>query len=203
MQMNSLAVLAALALPSAASAAQPDAPKSSTSPAPTPPPGSVESSKIRLDAQDIPGALADAQTVIAEGGGADAYAARADARRAEGGPYEQVLADYAEAAKLDPRYIDKYNGLIAQRDSELHRPKIKGGRGLNGVPVTFIALVAGASALCLGAAAVLSRRLGGVSSAADDEEILPGGKKKLPDSSETDEKTQEPPVKKTDSGSAS
>jgi hypothetical protein len=196
--MNFLAVLVMLALPSVASPAEPDTLKTSTAAAPTPPPGSVESSKIRLDAQDIPGALADAQTVIAEGGGADAYAARADAHRAEGAPFEQVLADYAEAAKLDPRYLDKYNGLIAQRESERHPQKTKGGRGLNGVPVSFIALVVGASVLCLGAAVVMSRRNGGVSSAVDDENIMPSGKQPPENAIESVRKIPAPTVKKPD-----
>ena len=79
--------------------------------------GTAESSKIRLDAQDAAGALADAETAVANGGGADAYAARADAKRALGRPMEAVIADYAEAANRDPRYIEKYKGLIVQSDS--------------------------------------------------------------------------------------
>ena len=176
--MNSLALWAMLALPSGAPA----------EPTPTPQPGSVESSKIRLDAYDVSGALADAELVIAEGGGADAFAARADAHRAQGAPFEEVLADYAQAAKLDPRYIEKYNGLIAQRESERNPKRIKGGTGLNGVPVSFIAVIAAASALCIAGAFLLARGRGGVSSATDDE---------------AGAKDQDSPVKKPEDGSAS
>jgi hypothetical protein len=108
---------------------------------PTPPPGNLESSKIRLDAHDVAGALADAEAVIArDGGSADAFAARADAKRALGRPMGEVLADYAEAAKLDPRYIEKLNGLIAQLKSEQHPDKRGWSKGLGGLPIGFIAL---------------------------------------------------------------
>ena len=114
--MKKLSLILLLALPCAA--ADPAAPEASTAaPAATPPPGSLDSSKIRLDAHDLPGALADAESVVAKGGGADAFAARADAKRALGMPIEQVLADYAQAVKLDPRYLEKYDGLVAQVES--------------------------------------------------------------------------------------
>jgi hypothetical protein len=149
-------------------------------PAATPAPGSINSSKIRLDAGDAVGALADAQLVVASGGGADAFAARADAKRALGSPYEEVLADYAQAAKLDPRYIEKYNGLIAQRESERNPKKAKGQTGLNGVPVGFLA-AAGIVGVFLIVAAVLAARRGGAQAAApDDEAVKTGGKAESP-----------------------
>ncbi len=174
-------LLIALAPPSAAEPATVPL-AASTAPAPelTPPPGTLDSSKIRIDAHDVSGALADAQLVISKGGGAEAYAARADALRAEGGHFDEVLADYARAAKLDPRYIEKYQGLIAQRDSEEHPQKSQGDKGLNGVPVSFIASVGAASLLCIAAAVVISRRRGRTPPAPDDEEIEPDGKVSTP-----------------------
>ena len=82
------------------------------------PSGTLESSKLKLAAQDAAGALADAETAVADGGGAAAYAARAAAKRALGGPLDEVISDYAKAAKLDPNYAEKYNGLIVQLNSE-------------------------------------------------------------------------------------
>ena len=167
-------------------------------PAPTPPAGSLESSKIRLDAHDVPGALADAQSVISKGGGADAYAARADAHRAQGRPFQEVLADYAEAAKLDPRYIEKYRGLIAQQASEEHPDTQKSGRGLNGVPMGFIAAVGAAGSLLIVGAVLLARRRGGKTALPNDEEIKPGGKKQAPDAAEGGPKAAAPPAKEPD-----
>lgn len=111
--MKTLALLLLLAAP-------PRAPAQTAPPAQpqTPASGTVDSSKIRLEAQDPAGALRDAETAVARGGGADAYAARADAKRALGRPIAEVAADYAEAAKLDPRYMAKYQGLLEQARSE-------------------------------------------------------------------------------------
>ncbi|MDE2141439.1 MAG: hypothetical protein KGL74_02215 [Elusimicrobia bacterium] len=125
--------------------------------APTPTPGTLDSSKIRLDAHDAKGALADAELVLAKGGGADAYAARADAKRALGQPMDSVLADYALAAKLDPRYIEKYQGLIAQSESEKNPKTAKGGTGLGGVPVGFIALSILVGMACIAGGVLMSR----------------------------------------------
>jgi tetratricopeptide (TPR) repeat protein len=162
-----LALLALSAAPVFAAAASTDDVRSS---ADTPARGTLDSSKIRLDSQDASGAFADAEAVIARGGGADAYAARGDAERALGRPVDEAIEDYRRAAELDPRYIEKYKGLIAQRDSEA-RPGSgarSAGKGLNGVPIAEVGAAALAGVLLVAVGAWLSRR-GGDSSAPDDE----------------------------------
>ena len=176
--MNILALALLLAFPAVA-APQDDGP-STTVQTPSPPPGSLEGSKIRLDAHDAEGALKDAEIALSKGGGADAYAARADAKRALGRPVDEAIADYAEAAKLDPRYIEKYNGLIAQKESEAH-PKTdsrSGGKGLNGVPIWEIALAAIAGFILIGAAVKMLRTRVEHPLAPDDEAVKPGGQEK-------------------------
>jgi hypothetical protein len=128
------------------------------------PSGTVESSRIRLAAQDAAGALADAEAAVARGGGAGAYAARADAKRALGRPIEEVLSDYARAAALDPRYIEKYQGLVAQRDSE-RDPRAAAKKSGKGLPrgANSVAEVLGVTmlgGLMLAAALVLLRGRG-------------------------------------------
>ena len=172
--MKPLALLLLLASPSFAAstgtaAAQPA----------TPPPGTLDSSKIRLDAQDAAGALADAETALAHGGGADAFAARADAKRALGRSMDEVIADYAAAAELDPRYIEKYKGLIAQKESEEH-PSAKAksggtGKGVNGLPIAEVLGTAAVGGLLIVAAMVLVRGRDKAPIAPDDEEVKPGG----------------------------
>jgi hypothetical protein len=148
----------ALLLASPALAAAQSAPKGvavSTAVVQTPRPAGLESSKVRLDAQDAAGALADAETALAHGGGADAYAARADAKRALGRPVEEVIADYAEAAKLNPSYIEKYQGLIAQENSEEHPGKKPRGTGPKGVPLAGLLAAVSIGGLCLGIAVTM------------------------------------------------
>jgi hypothetical protein len=146
---------------------------------PSPAPGTLDSSKIRLDAHDAAGALNDAEIALTKGGGADAYAARADAKRALGRPADEAIADYAEAAKLDPRYLEKWKGLIAQKESELH-PNLKGtgGKGLNGVPIAGIAAAAIAGVLLFGGAFAMLRSRAQHPLAPDDEQVKPGGDEK-------------------------
>jgi hypothetical protein len=86
---------------------------------PVPSTGTVASAQVRL-AHDPAGALADAETALAHGGGADAFAARADAELALGRPLDQVIADYGKAAKLNPDYLERYQGLVVQRYTESH-----------------------------------------------------------------------------------
>ncbi len=117
---------------------------------------------------------------LAKGGGADAYAARADAKRALGRPIDEAIADYAQAAKLDPRYIEKWKGLIAQKESEQH-PDSKshaGSKGLNGVPISEIAAAGIAGALLIGAAVRMLRKREEHPLAPDDEAVKPGGDEK-------------------------
>jgi hypothetical protein len=111
--------------------------------------GTVETARIRLKAEDLAGALADAETAVARGGGAEAYAARADAKLALGRPLDEVIADYAPAVKLDPRYAKRYQGLVDQKAS-LAEPRKKpkhlktAGENYNG-----LAMVLGTAALGL------------------------------------------------------
>jgi hypothetical protein len=163
---------------------------------PSPPPGSLDSSKIRLGAQDAAGALRDAETNLQHGGGADAYAARGDAKRALGRPVDEAIADYAEAAKLDPRYIEKWKGLIAQKQSEAH-PDLKGtgGKGLNGVPIAEIATAAVVGVMLLVAAVKLLSKREEHPLAPDDENVKSGGKENAPDPETKPADGEQPPPK--------
>ncbi|MFI5363209.1 MAG: hypothetical protein ACHQ49_14680 [Elusimicrobiota bacterium] len=200
--MKTLALLLLLASPTFA-ATQPNADGtpddveiSTAVQTPSPPPGSLESSKIRLDSQDAAGALRDAETNLQNGGGADAYAARADAKRALGRPIEEAIADYAEAAKLDPRYIEKWKGLIAQKQSETH-PDLKGqgGKGLNGVPIGEIGTAAVVGVLLLIASVKLLRKREEHPVAPDDEHVKSGGKENAPDPETKPADGEQPPPK--------
>jgi tetratricopeptide (TPR) repeat protein len=162
---------------------------------PSPPPGSLASSKIRLDAQDAAGALRDAETALNNGGGADAYAARGDAKRALGRPLDQVIADYAEAAKLDPRYIEKYKGLIAQQQSESNPKATAGGKGLNGVPVSVMATAVVVGVMLLVAAVKLIAKRESRPLAPDDEEVKSGGKQNAPSPETKPADLEQPPPK--------
>jgi tetratricopeptide (TPR) repeat protein len=164
-EMKKLALLLLLAAPAFAAAQRnadgtpEDVEVSTAVQIPSPAPGTLESSKIRLAAHDLPGALQDAEIALSKGGGADAYAARADAKRALGRPVDEAIADYAEAAKLDPRYLEKWKGLIAQKESEAHPvSRGSGGKGLNGVPIGWIVSSGIGGVLLLGVAAMKLRR---------------------------------------------
>jgi tetratricopeptide (TPR) repeat protein len=173
-----LLALPAFAAASAADGTPEDVDVSTVEQVASPPPGSLDSSKIRLDAQDAPGALADAEIALSKGGGADAYAARGDAKRALGRPVDEAIADYAEAAKLDPRYIERWKGLIAQKASEAH-PDLKTGasKGLNGVPVATIATAAIVGVMLIAAAVAMLQKRAEHPLAPDDEAIKTGGLK--------------------------
>ena len=204
-RISALALWGVLALPSGAAPgstpgsfqASTAAASASSAPAPTPPPGSVDSSRIRLDAGDAAGALADAELAIAKGGGADAFAARADAKRGLGRPYGEFLADYAQAAKLDPRYLDKYKGLIVQRESEEHPTKKKSETGLLGIPLGVIAAFGAVGVLCIIVPALLARRRAGKPAASDDEPAKSGGTIQTADAPEGGAKADGPPGKES------
>jgi hypothetical protein len=139
--MTTLALLLLLAAPGLASEILPPAPST----------GTVALAKLKLQVQDTQGALKDAEAAVANGGGADAYAALADAKFAVGRPIDEVIAEYAEAMKLDPKYAVKYKGLITQRDSEANRRTrlqtggMNVGSGANG----FAMLLAVSAISCL------------------------------------------------------
>jgi hypothetical protein len=127
--MKTLALALLLAGPApAATSSPPVAASSAPAQAGELPSATLESARIRLQAQDAAGALADAEAALAKKADADAYATRGAAKLAVGRPMEEVIADYAEASKRDPRYLERYKGLIVQRDSERNpRSKKTGG----------------------------------------------------------------------------
>lgn len=96
-------------------------------------PGTVAGSQYQLQHNNPAGAFADAQAAVARDGSADAYAARAEADLALG-RFSDSLADYSKASQLDPRYLEKYTGLLTQEESELNpNSKLqKGGKPMNG-----------------------------------------------------------------------
>jgi|CXWL01.1.fsa_nt_gi tetratricopeptide (TPR) repeat protein len=75
----------------------------------------VERSKARLASGDAAGALQDAEAAAAlDSNSADAYALRAEAKRALGRKAEEMAADYETAAKLDGRYAEAYKTLLTK-----------------------------------------------------------------------------------------
>lgn len=99
----------------------------------------TQNARTLLNADDLQTALATAEAAVAAGGGAAAYAARAEAKRALGRPAAEVIEDYAEAARLDPRYAEKYQGIIAQLRSRALPVKSKdGAAGAGGITMAFV-----------------------------------------------------------------
>jgi hypothetical protein len=120
-----LASLAPAQTPPPAASSAP-APAASTGPATGPAAVLIKNSKTRLQADDVQGALRDAEAAVAAGGGADAFAQRAEAKLASGRPIAEAVDDYEQAAKLDGRYAPQYAGLVDQMNTGLHpnaRPK--------------------------------------------------------------------------------
>lgn len=86
-----------------------------------------------LQSRDPVKELGAAQDAVNRGGGADAYAARGDAKRSLGRPFQDFVADYAEAARRDPKkYGEKFRGIIEQQESETKRQVKKYARGTPG-----------------------------------------------------------------------
>ncbi|MEQ1918045.1 MAG: hypothetical protein ABL955_02520 [Elusimicrobiota bacterium] len=78
----------------------------------------VQRSKARLSAGDAPGAHGDAEDALAlEPRLGEAYAARADAKRALGRAEAELLSDYEAAAKFDGRFTDAYKALVTRSAS--------------------------------------------------------------------------------------
>lgn len=99
-----------------------------------PAPASAQASDVfssqPLQLRDPVKELHDAQNAVDHGGGADAYAARADAKRSLGRPFDDYVKDYAEAARQDPKkYGEKFRGILEQQESQTKRgapkPKFK------------------------------------------------------------------------------
>lgn len=111
----------------------------------------AQNAKTLLDAGDLKTALADAEAAVAAGGGAEAFARRAEAKLALGRPLDEALSDYAEAARLDPRYEEKYRGILDQFQSESRRGKPKDARneGAGGVSMLFVLGLAAAGLVLL------------------------------------------------------
>jgi len=79
----------------------------------------VQRSKARLASGDAPGALGDSDDAIRmDPSLGEAYAARAEAKRALGRAEEELLTDYEEAAKLDGRFTQAYRALVTRLTGE-------------------------------------------------------------------------------------
>ncbi|HXT02188.1 MAG TPA: hypothetical protein VN915_16060 [Elusimicrobiota bacterium] len=133
--MKLLPALAVLASLGRAAAAQPAGPAISTADAQS----LTQNARTLLDARDAEHALADAEAAVQAGGGADAYAARAQAKIALNRP-DAGLIDYAEAARRDPaRYGAKYRALQAQLQPKTDKAGQKAAvGGVAGISIFFI-----------------------------------------------------------------
>lgn len=111
----------------------------------------VASARAKVKADDLAGALKDAEAAVAARGGAPALAARADVKRALGRPIAEAIDDYAAAARLDPAYQEKYEGLIAQRNTGLHPEKARKSQetGVADVPMRVVKGIGAAGAALL------------------------------------------------------
>jgi tetratricopeptide (TPR) repeat protein len=75
----------------------------------------VERAKARLASGDSAGSFADADAAVGlDSRNAEAYAARAEARRALGQAEAELLADYEAAAKLDGRFTQAFQDIVAK-----------------------------------------------------------------------------------------
>lgn len=118
-------------------------PASSTGPADT----LAQNSGRLLDAQDKKDALSQAEAAVNAGGGAEAYAARADAEAALGRA-DDALIDYEEAARRDPkRYGAKYETLKDRLHPKTDKNADKAALGgVAGVSIGMILTLGGAGA---------------------------------------------------------
>lgn len=101
----------------------------------------VARSQARLAAGDPVGARADADAAVALSPTyADAYAARAEASRALNPKDPQIEADYAEAARLDAKFKDAYEAIVAKASAQGGARNVAGSsapdpvRGMSGLP---------------------------------------------------------------------
>ena len=101
----------------------------------------VARSQARLASGDPVGARADADAAVALNPTyAGAYAARAEAARALNPRDPQIEADYAEAARLDAKFKDAYEALVAKTASKGSAGSAAGSsapapsRGMSGLP---------------------------------------------------------------------
>jgi hypothetical protein len=157
--MSSMNVLAALALTcSLARAAAPPLDAGTTEPVSAVDTATLtQNAKTLLNAEDRRTALAVAEAAVAAGGGAGAFAARAEAKLALGRPLEEALSDYAEAARLDARYGEKYRDLLSRVASRPGKPGDKIKRGAGGASILFVVVMT-AAGLALLAFAILILR---------------------------------------------
>jgi tetratricopeptide (TPR) repeat protein len=80
----------------------------------------VQRSRARAAAGDAAGALGDADDAIRmDPGLGEAYAARAEAKRALGRAEAELLADYEAAAKLDGRFTEAYKAVLIRTGGSL------------------------------------------------------------------------------------
>src|SRR6185312_800390 len=109
----------------------------------------VQNSETLLDQRDGQDALADAEAAVQAGGGADAYAARAEARIALNRA-DEGLIDYAEAARRDPgRYQKKYEALKARLEPNGEKGKSAKSHTPGGIALIFVKLLAAAGVILL------------------------------------------------------
>jgi hypothetical protein len=158
--MTPPAVLLALAFLAQGAASQPLG-DGTTAPIQAADPATLtQDAKTLLGAEQLRSALADAEAAVAAGGGADALAARAEAKLALGRPLAEALQDYEAAARLDPRYGEKYQGLLAQLKSETSpdRPKDRKRSGAGGIGMGVVGGLAAAGVLLLAFGLLFVRR---------------------------------------------
>jgi hypothetical protein len=157
--MKLLAAVLALSC-SLAQAEKPPLAVGTTAPASAVDPATIiQKTKALLNEDQLKTALADAEAAVAAGGGADALAARAEAKLALGRPLAEVIQDYAVAAQLDSKYADKYQGIVAQVRSETRPRRFKdGATGAGGVPMSFVGGLAGAGMFLLAISLLVMRR---------------------------------------------
>lgn len=104
-----------------------------------------------------------ASTTAAPAGRADALAAEAESEFTLGAPMNLVISEYARAARLDPKYMARYQALVEQwnsRENPRAAAKTKGyaaGSGTNAV-ATALALAGVAGIVFIAILAFLGGR---------------------------------------------
>lgn len=129
----------------------------------------VQRSQARLKAGDAAGALSDADAAVGLAPTlGEAFAARAEAKRALGKREAELLADYEAAAKLDGRFAQAYKAVLlggsgAHADGNAGAPAPDGTRSMRDLVMEkkgIAGLVAAAMAI-LALVAAFSRRRSG------------------------------------------
>ena len=97
------------------------------------------------------GPLAATASELARGAAEVLPRGELERKLALGRPLSDAIADYAEAARLDPRYGEKHRGLVEQLQSEGRLVKTKELReaGAGGVSMNFVRLLGAAGVLLI------------------------------------------------------